>query len=188
MTTYSEITNGQVDAESVVDTTLAGQWTNNLLAVIEGDPTASGARIAGDLAMTEIVDGTTRRHFQALTGVHETYDATGFEFVSRSEWVVPRSGIYTLNFDLLDTHLTVDAPSNQGNVQARFYKNAAPAYSGDAATGITHSEGNGNWTTFSDTGISLNAGDVVSIYVNNNTGPRVSIRNIIWSSGTKLFG
>lgn len=40
MATYSAITTGQTDAESPLDTVLASQWTNNLLAVVEGDATA----------------------------------------------------------------------------------------------------------------------------------------------------
>lgn len=44
MATYSAVTSGQIDSESPLDVTLAGQWTNNLLAVIEGD--ASAPKIA----------------------------------------------------------------------------------------------------------------------------------------------
>ncbi len=40
MTTYSAITSGQKDAESYIDTVLAGQWADNLLAIQEGDATA----------------------------------------------------------------------------------------------------------------------------------------------------
>lgn len=40
MTTYTATTSGQIDAESPIDVTLAGQWTNNLLAIQEGDDTA----------------------------------------------------------------------------------------------------------------------------------------------------
>lgn len=48
MATYSAITSGQIDAESPLDVTLAGQWTNNLLAVIEG---AAGAPRIVDAAL-----------------------------------------------------------------------------------------------------------------------------------------
>ena len=45
MTTYIAITNAQIDAESYIDTVLAAQWRDNLLAIQEGDATASSARI-----------------------------------------------------------------------------------------------------------------------------------------------
>lgn len=40
MATYGAITSGQIDSESPLDVTLAGQWTDNLLAVIEADVSA----------------------------------------------------------------------------------------------------------------------------------------------------
>jgi len=57
MTTLTAITSGQIDAESFIDTTLAGQWANNTLATLagqwanntlaisEGDASASAYRI-----------------------------------------------------------------------------------------------------------------------------------------------
>lgn len=188
MATYQAITSSQIDAESYLDSVLAGQWTNNLTAVIENDASAPNIVNLTEESMSAIGDGQTLRMFQALTGNHTIYAAPAYEIVDRSEWVVPRSGTYTLKFDLRDTHLTSGGGSNQGNVRARFYKNSVPAYSGDVATGAVHSEGDGSWSTKTESGIALNAGDVVMMYVHSNTGPRVSIRNIIWSAGSKLFG
>jgi len=45
MTTFTAITSAQVDAESYIDTTLAGQWSNNFLAMFEGDASASAVRL-----------------------------------------------------------------------------------------------------------------------------------------------
>lgn len=45
MTTFSAITAGQIDAESFIDTVLAGQWANNVLAMFEGDASASAVRL-----------------------------------------------------------------------------------------------------------------------------------------------
>jgi hypothetical protein len=45
MTAYSAILSGQIDAESYVDTVLAGQWSNNWIAAFEGDASASGHRL-----------------------------------------------------------------------------------------------------------------------------------------------
>jgi len=45
MTTFTAITTAQIDAESYVDTTLAGQWANNVLAMFEGDASASAVRL-----------------------------------------------------------------------------------------------------------------------------------------------
>jgi len=45
MTTYSAIANTQIDADSYLDTVLAAQWRDNLLAIQEGDASASGVRI-----------------------------------------------------------------------------------------------------------------------------------------------
>ncbi len=188
MTTYSEITSGQVDAESIIDTTLAVQWTNNLLAVLENDVSAPNIIKLTDESMSEITDGTTQRHFQSLTNDHDIYTTSGYQIVKHSEWIVQRAGTYTLKFDIRDTHGTNDAGSNTGHVQARFYKNSAPDYTGDVATGDIKTEGDGSWVATTQSGISLNAGDVVSIYVNINTGPRISIRNIVWSAGVTLFG
>ena len=58
MTTFAAITSGQVDAESIIDTTLAGQWANNVLAMFEGDASASGVRLQTgaieDAAITKV--------------------------------------------------------------------------------------------------------------------------------------
>ena len=56
MTTFSAITSGQIDAESPYDTTLAAQHSNNYLAVIEGDASASAHKIQAAALDSGIID------------------------------------------------------------------------------------------------------------------------------------
>ncbi len=82
MTAFATITSGQIDAESYIDTTLAGQWSNNLLATIEGDATAPeimGITGAGLKVISEysIPNGTTNVDFTGLnTTAYAGYIAT----------------------------------------------------------------------------------------------------------------
>ena len=55
MSTFSVITSGQVDAESPYDTVLAGQHSNNHLAIIEGDASASAHRIHPSSALSDAI-------------------------------------------------------------------------------------------------------------------------------------
>lgn len=62
MTAYSAIIATQVDAESPVDTTLAGSWTNNVLAIAEGDATApkvARKALAGGYVCVQGTDSNT---------------------------------------------------------------------------------------------------------------------------------
>ena len=58
MATYSAITTGQRDAESYIDTIIAGQWTNNLLAIQEGDASAPEIHPSSALSDTVTTDGS----------------------------------------------------------------------------------------------------------------------------------
>lgn len=55
MTTYSAIANSQIDADSYIDTVIAAQWRDNLLAIQEGDASASGVRIQTNALATGAV-------------------------------------------------------------------------------------------------------------------------------------
>jgi len=98
--------------------------------------------------------------------------------------VVPRSGTYQVTFEMR-------GGSVQGSVQARFYRNEAPTYSGDVALGVVQSEGDGQWVKKVEGGIALGAGDVLTMYGNRFTNPAqswVETRNLTLESDTKLLG
>tara|TARA_R110002020_G_scaffold451901_1_gene666107 strand:- start:1484 stop:2062 length:579 start_codon:yes stop_codon:yes gene_type:complete len=87
MTTYRTISTSEVDPESPLLSTLAVAWTNNVLAITEGDPTAisEGKGIAIDLnGQTAIL---TDENDQSLV---LSPDGSG-----SAEWVEPAAGSIT---------------------------------------------------------------------------------------------
>ncbi len=176
MATYQAITTGQTDAESYIDTVLAGQWTNNVLAIFEGDPSAASVRLAGDLAMTAVASGPNYRYAQ----VQKEYSlgVGAYTRIDELVIVVPRTGVYQLSFDMRIV---------AGTGYARIYRNAATAYSGDVAFGAQQTV-TASSATKTESSLALNAGDVLSIYVYNPTANVVFVNNFILASNTKLMG
>jgi len=179
MATYQAITSGQTDVESYIDTVLAGQWTNNLTAVIENDPSAPNIVNLTEESLVAITAGPAY-----VIALNETLFASSVQSVyvraDGLSLIVPRTGEYEVSFDMRDT-------SNQGSVLARIYRSSPPNYSGFVAHGAAQSEGDGNWVTKTET-LSLNAGDIIVPHVDRNTGTGVEVKNLTLKSAVKLFG
>ncbi len=178
MAVYQAILGGQIDAESYVDTVIAGQWTNNLLAVVEADPSAPKIINLTEDSSVDLTAGTAYAIARNETVISGT--SAGYARLDGLHLVVPRTGEYTASFEMRDQ-------TNGGNVLARIYVNKSPAYSGDVAIGAIQSEGDGAWTMKTEI-MQLNAGDIIVVYGNRNSGPGYDAKNLMISSAVKLFG
>jgi len=97
MSTYSAITSAQYDAESYIDTTLSGQWVNNVLAMFEGDASASAVRLQTAAIATDAVLMSTK--------IDKSVGSDGFQNISSGASWVPAVGLY--NFVTTDSNGTV---------------------------------------------------------------------------------
>ena len=89
MTTYTTITTDQYDADSYIDVNLMSALVNNVLAMFEGDASATGVRLqfdalAASLAPWEIIESQTASasssiDFEALvTGTYNRFMLVGY--------------------------------------------------------------------------------------------------------------
>jgi len=175
MSTYSAITSGQIDSESIIDTVLAGQWANNILAVIEGD--ASAPRIAGDAALTAIIAGTTYNH--AWTGeiVHLLTSAPSYTLVSgQPGWVrivIQRAGTYTVTFSLYRS-------VSGGTAYGRIYKNGVAFGAEKSSSSAT--------PTDKVEDLTFAAGDYVDLYIRESGTSSVDVKDLRIQSAIKPMG
>ena len=180
MTTYSAITAGQIDAESYIDTVLAGQWANNLLAVIEGDASASTVRIAGDLAMTAITAGATYAfHASAPDYV---ISQTGSTYVSADindpifagQSIIQRAGTYRVEWEMRETTAV------GGSATGKVYVNGV-AFGSELSVDST------TFGTVTEN-LTFAGGDVVQLYVRHTGGATVEVKNFKILGAVKPFG
>lgn len=177
MTTFSSITTGQIDADSIIDTVIANQWSNNLIAVLEGD--ASAPHVTED-SHTTPTTGATYRHAQVsalIIGNEPSLTRRGELSI-----VVPRTGVYQLSFEMRIDNGTYTAT-------ARIYRNPATAYGGEVAFGTNQTAGGTSFVEKVQASVSLNAGDVLVIYASsNNAAANYEVKNFTLESAVKPFG
>lgn len=119
MTTYSAIANSQIDAESYIDTVLAAQWRDNVLAIQEGDASASGVRIqnaalAGRPWVT--ADYTAASVDQAAIGASAVgqgelktslQQTSASKGASSNEYISFTGGAYTFGYGVVNVNFTL---------------------------------------------------------------------------------
>jgi hypothetical protein len=74
MATYAAILSSQTDAESYIDTVLAGQWTNNLLAIVEQDSSASAVWVKGswiEIGDSGVIASAATVDFEGIDATYE---------------------------------------------------------------------------------------------------------------------
>jgi hypothetical protein len=149
MTTYSAITSGQIDAESPIDTVLAGQWTNNVLAMFEGDASASGVRLQNPALATLATASPNTIFFTDNTEI--SGGLTSYQKVF--EFKCLQGGILNFTFTL---------KSNVGSYTAygRIYKNGA-------AEGTERSTTSTSYQTYNEE-ITVARGDLLQLYVKSS--------------------
>lgn len=128
MTTYTAIANSQIDADSYLDTVLAAQWRDNVLAIQEGDASASGVRIqnaalagygswgqaalaANAVGQAELKDALQQDSAAVTAGNNANIAFTG--------------GVYTLGWGLGNTNFTLNAHGTVGYVAGIGVTNSA---------------------------------------------------------------
>jgi len=177
MTTFTAITTAQIDAESYVDTTLAGQWSNNILAVVEGDASASAARIAGNLAMTAILAGTAYLFHSSVLGVagSQLSGAYSPEAVNspeaNSQHIIQRAGTYRCQWEYTS--------NGSDTTFTRIYKNGA-------GVGAVKSKTTNAYSTETDD-LTFAAGDLIDIY-GHSAGTLCYIKNFKIMGTVPPFG
>ncbi|MES0444903.1 MAG: hypothetical protein ABUJ92_00020 [Desulfobacterales bacterium] len=117
MTTYSAIANSQIDADSYYDTVLAAQMRDNVLAIQEGDASASGQRVAnaalagygswGDAALATAGVGQNSLNANSV-GQSELKDALQQSSASAASGntvdILFTGGVYTLGWGLANSN------------------------------------------------------------------------------------
>ncbi len=136
MTTYVAITNAQIDAESYIDTVLAAQWRDNVLAIQEGDATAPDlAAITG--ASLVLLDTKTASASAALdftSNIDSTFSSYKFIF----DYILPSMDNVTFNM-----RVSVDGGSIF--LSTSVYRWALSGRSSDGNVHSTDSAGLDTW-------------------------------------------
>jgi len=180
MATYQAITTGQTDAESYLDTVIAGQWTNNLLAALEGDPSAPKIINLVDASHVEPTAGTNFM-ISAVFGVFGFTPSSPFSLVQGMTIIIKRTGTYLVSFDLINNN-------SLGNADCAVFRNGSPGYSGPVQIGVVTNETFGVWKNSSQS-LTLNAGDIIQLFTKtNNSSVGGSVKDFTLSSATSLFG
>jgi len=172
---WTDIPDSDIDPDSPFTTGLATSYRENVIAAFEG---ASGAPRSVEESVNEITAGSAYRYAyqpdETLT-VNITYTRVTDSIVA------PRSGPYQVVFDLKRTSATT------GTAYGRVYKNASIGYSGDTATGTEQTNTTDTWVTKTET-LTLNAGDILSIYAKHISGTSSEIRNFRIEAAVKQHG
>lgn len=159
MTTYAAVAAAQIDADSPMDTVLATQFTNNLLAVIEGDATAPA------VAYLAMEDFTASSPAFTVAGLPGEVSHSGGSFTKVKEIEIPKAGNYQVVFQLKNS-------DNSTTVNGRIYVNGSASGTSRAMTSSTY-------TTYTETISSLSAGDLVQIYSNQASADTVYVRGFL---------
>lgn len=149
MTTYTAITNAQIDAESYFDTTLAAQYRDNVLAIQEGDASASGVRLqAGayeassitqsDLAADSVGQSEVKTTYQAITanpgGTNEITTTGGVYIIGHTIQGPDTGGVSLTRQNTTDTasYLARWRMTNNDTTDIKgsrlYYINSSPPY------------------------------------------------------------
>lgn len=131
MTAYSAITSGQIDSDSPLDTTLAAQWSNNLLAIQENDATAPTIAYATAAGSAVSVSGSNVVGVSQLKLTNQDYSVVGNGNTALTSPSTTYRGLYgwTVNTGSL--------------LIPSFYENSTPYYSATVSTRLQITGGNG---------------------------------------------
>jgi len=172
---WTAIPDSDIDPDSPFTTGLATAYRENVIAAFEG---ASGAPRSVEESVNEITAGSSYRYAYQPD---ETLTVNAAYTRVTDSIVVPRSGTYQIVFDLRRTNAI------SGIAYGRIYKNASVGYSGDAAIGTEQSQSANTWATKTET-LTLNAGDVLSIYARHASATSAEVRNFRIESAVKQHG
>jgi len=141
MTAFLAITSGQWDAESYIDVGLAGQWSNNVIAMFEGDASASAVRLQtaaiANLAVTVAKLETNIKPWILIPHVTDITSQTLWEGLDSTydEFLLIGNNWHN-TVDGINVHLHVATGAPPVTISSSGYTGGAASIHWEIATGV----------------------------------------------------
>jgi len=173
---WTDIPDSDIDPDSPFTTGLATSYRENVIAAFEG---ASGAPRSVEESVNEITAGSSYRIGLAISAGADSVE-TGIVYTTQNLSItVPRSGTYQVTFEIKQT--------GASTAYGKIYRNASISYSGDVAFGTEQSTTSASYVTKIES-LTLNAGDMLTLYVKRVAGTSSDTRNFRIDAAVKQHG